>query len=717
MRLHRLALAAIVFVVPARAAEPGEDSSLKMVSADAAFYSSSLRMGEQFERFLGSNAFAKVKEMPAVKYLVEHGHQEANQPGHPLNHIMRALKDPANKQLAELLHDMPRQEIFVYGGSGWAEMLPVLKTISTAQYTGPFQAVISGKPNEVNKYQMRAILDAANSGADKLGIPEFAIGFKLSNAEPANDQIKRLEAVLTRAAKDSPLKDRIKRVRVGDSEALTLSVDGSMIPVDKIPWDQIEEKEGQYENIRKRIKSLKLSVALLVKDSYLLLTVGPDTKVAERLSHGPALATRPELAPLVKFADRKLIAVGYASKALIASAATRPEDINSGVDFLRNGLDKLPIPEKQRTAIDKDIKRYGDEIIKHLPTPGAAVSVAFMTDRGQETYGYDYGVYPDAPDARPLTILDHLGGSPLIAIAGATNDPTPHYKDVVQLLRTVYGHAEAVAKEFAPEQAFQQFQAGMGMVLPFLKRFNDITGEQLLPALGTGEAALVIDAKWASKKWFAGFDQHDVALPLPELAIVRTVDDRDKLVAAFSAYRKLASDLITQANAFGANLPIEELPRPTSKKVSDGTVYFWPMDLPNEPLDKQIQPSVGLSDHLFAFCLSQKHAERLLKKTPLTIAREPLKGNRPAQGAAVVNFRGMVQMVRPWVEKFVLPQILEKVAENDAPPGLGKKDIPDQVKTVFDVLGCIRTFTSITYKDGDVTVTHGELVIRDLGQR
>jgi hypothetical protein len=721
MRLHRLALAAVVLAAsvhaaPVRTADPA-DSSLKMVSADAAFYSASLRMGEQLERFVNSQAFAKLKDLPAVRLALAHMREHVGKDDNPLGQAMKALKDPANQQLAELLADMPRREIFVYGGNGWTQMLPVLKQMSTAQYSGPLQAVFAGKPNDANKYQARAILDAANSNADKLSIPEFVLGFKVSAAEPANDQIKRLAVVLKKAAAGTPFEDRIQRVRVGDSEALAVSVDGSMIPIDQAPWDQIEEKEGQYDNLRKRIKSLKLSLTLLVRGDYLLLTVGPDTKVAERFGHGPALSTRPELAPLSKFADKKLISVGYTSKALIAAAATRPEDINAGVDFLRNGLDKLPISEKQRAAIDKDIKRFGDEIAKHLPTPGGTVSFAFMTDRGQESYGYDYGVYPDAPDARSLTIMDHLGGSPLIAVARATNDPTPHYKDVVQLLKTVYGHAEAVAKEFVPEQAFKQVQAGIGMIVPHLKRFNEITGDQLLPALGTGEAAIVIDAKWASKKWFAGFDQHDAALPLPEFAVVRTVDDRAKLVSAFSAYRKLAGDMITQANAFGANLPVEELPKPDSKKVSDGTIYFWPMDLPNEPLDKQIQPSVGLSDHIFAFCLSQKQAERLLKKTPLTIAHEPLKGDKPAMTAVIVNFRGMVQMIRPWVEKFALPQILEHVAEHDVPPGLEKKDIPGQVKTVLDVLGCLRTYTSITYKEGDVTVTHGELVIRDLGQR
>jgi len=69
--------------------------------------------------------------------------------------------------------------------------------------------------------------------------------------------------------------------------------------------------------------------------------------------------------------------------------------------------------------------------------------------------------------------------------------------------------------------------------------------------------------------------------------------------------------------------------------------------------------------------------------------------------------------VRPWVVDFALPHALEQVPDN-APPGVTKKEIPDQVKTVFDVLGCLRMFSSATYREGAVTVTHSELVIQDL---
>ena len=43
------------------------DTSLKLIPADAAFYSTTLRTREQFEAVTESNAWAKIKQMPMVQ--------------------------------------------------------------------------------------------------------------------------------------------------------------------------------------------------------------------------------------------------------------------------------------------------------------------------------------------------------------------------------------------------------------------------------------------------------------------------------------------------------------------------------------------------------------------------------------------------------------------------------------------------------------------------
>ncbi|HEX4592193.1 MAG TPA: hypothetical protein VH120_19825 [Gemmataceae bacterium] len=724
MRLHRLALAAVAMLFPPvidrglTAAEPAADSSLKLVPADAAFYSTSLRLGEQLDRFLNSNAYARLKALPAAKLAVEHLRQQAGDSDNPLGHVMQLLKDPANQELAGLLRDMFRQEIFIYGGAGWTDLFPVLQAVNYAQWTGPLQALMSGQAGNASKAQARAMLQALNDHADKLAFPDLTIGFKLSNTQAATDQIKRLEDVLNRVTANTPLKGRVKRAQVAGTDALTLTVDGSLVPIDQIPWSDIEDHEGQYQKLRGRLKAMTLSVALLIKNDYLLLTVGPNINVGEKLGRGESLSSRPELAPLGKFADRKLLSIGYSSKSMATAVAPKAEDITGFIDLVKGGLDNLPIPEKRRSAIDKDLKRLAETIVKELPKPGAELSFSFLSAGGQEGYAYDYSVYPDAVEPKPLMILEHLGGSPLVALAGRLNDPTTGYRDLVKGLKILFGHVEAAGKDladqFGQEDAYKKFQEGVETVRPFLKRFDETTGNQLLPALGAGELALVIDAKWTSKNWFEGFDQHGKALPLPELGIVRTANDGAKVTEALRAYRLLFDDVLAKARELGAPIPGEGIPKPQAQRVDAGTLYYWPLDVPGASLDKQIQPNFGIADKLVAFSLSLKHTERLLTPTTLHVEQVPAEIKGPATFAAIVDFAGFVNMVRPWVEQLALPMLLEQMPEEKAPPGLGKKDIPPQVKTVLDVLGCLRTYTAVKYRQGDATVTHSELVIRDL---
>ena len=712
MRLHRLALAAFVLAAPVRAADPGPDSSsLRLIPADAAFYSTSLRLGEQMQRFLSSNAYAKLKALPAAKLAVEHIRQAVSDPNSPPGQMMKLLQDPANKELADLLVDLVKQEIFIYGGSGWTDLLPLLNDINYANMTASFQAGISSQ--DPSEFQKRALLQTLNDSADKIAFPEFVIGFKLSKTAPATAQLKRLEDLLNKVTANTPLKGRVKRVQVGGADALTVTVDSSLVPMDKIPWGQLEQQEGQYQKLRRRLKSLTLAVSLMVKDDYLLLTVGPTPQVAAKLGSGATLASRSELAPLAKFADRKMVSISYYSRAMAETFGTKPEQIDSLVTMAKDGLDKLPLPENRRTAIDKDLKKMADEVKATLPKPGGGLGFAFLSDRGQESYSYNYSVYPNGVTPKRLGILEHLGGSPLIAVAGRVGDPTPGYKMLAKWIKTIYGHADAVASDLAPAVQ-QSFQQGLDMVGPFIKKFDDITGNQFLPALGEGEMALVIDAKWTSKQWFRELDQNGKSLPMPELGIVRTVADGDKLLKAFQSYRELIGEIMSKANDFGANMPEGGLPKPETKKLGAGTAYFWSLSkLPDNPFDKQVQPNVGLSDKLFVFSLSIKDTDRLMTPTPLKLDGGPLADNRPVLAAGVVDFGGMVQAMRPWIEQMALPAILQQMPEN-MPPGVGKKDIPPQVKTVLDVLGCLRTFTSVTYRDGTVTVTHSEMVIKDL---
>jgi hypothetical protein len=69
------------------AAAPKYGNSLDLVPADAAFYSASLRLREQFDIITKSNAWAKLKNLPSVQMAWQLAQFGLNQPGGPGDHL------------------------------------------------------------------------------------------------------------------------------------------------------------------------------------------------------------------------------------------------------------------------------------------------------------------------------------------------------------------------------------------------------------------------------------------------------------------------------------------------------------------------------------------------------------------------------------------------------------------------------------------------------
>jgi hypothetical protein len=705
MRSHpiRLLVIALAFgtIQPALAADP-VTPSLALVPSDVAFYTTSLRLGEQWDKFARSKAYAKLRELPAVKAFLKHAHEEFDKPDSPMRDIMRFLHDPANHDLMHVIHDAFHQEVFMYGGANWNGFVQLAMEINGANQFAPVFAGLRGE--DPQQAQLRALIEVLKGASDKLQAPETVIGFRIAKSEPVLAQIKRLEELLNKATADGPLQGRVKRERVAGVEALTISLDGSLIPFDEIP-----NRDEDMDKLFAILKKLTLKACLLVKGDYLLVAIGPTSAVVESFGAGPGLATRAELAPLAKHAARPVLAISYTSKALAAAAATNAEDMAELADMAKEGLESTPLSKELREAIVKDVRQLAKEFAAALPKPAATFSFTFSTVRGQETFAYQYGDAPATPP-RQLTLAEHVGGSPLFALVTVAGENLPDYKTMVRWVKVFYGHADAAIKETLGEDSHQQFRAGMEMVRPLLERLDSIVGTQLLPSLGSGERAIVIDGRWSSKNWFPDVDQGGEALPMFEVGAVRTVGNTDQLVKSFGELRVWANDVLAKARENGAPLPEFSIPPAETKKLSDGTAYFWP--LPQQGQDQQILPNLGVSSQMMCKSLSLAHTERLLNSSPLNVAgiRAP---DRPLQSMVAVDFAGMVGVARPWVEKLALPKMLAEVPA-DAPPGLTAKEIPDQVRTVLDVMQCLRSIRATTYREGNANVTHSEVVFEDL---
>jgi hypothetical protein len=709
-------VALLALLAPAARAADLEtlDTSLKIIPADVAFYSSSLRLKEQFDAVAKSRAWAKLWALPSVQAgwkMLENEYK----PGGKLADVQAFFADEANKELLAVLAEAGSQEIFCYGGENWAGLFELLQKAYGAFQYGPLKAQLEGNAGGLNQgeLQLQAVLRVLAKNPGLLKVPDLVIGARLADTKRAEKQLKRLEVLLNTVAAQTPvLKGRIKRIPVNDGSFLTLSLDGSLVPWDDLPIQNIEGKPGEFAPLVRQLKGMTLTVAIGVQQGYLMVSIGGTTEQLTRIGgRGAKLNSRPEFKPLTHFADRKLTSVGYASKDLMSRLASG-QDYDALVDLIKTALPHANLQEAQEKRILKDVDDLVKELKTGVPEIGGTMSFSFLTERGYEGYAYNYTKEKGLTATKPLTLLEHVGGNPILAALGRSKVDGAGYAAFSKWVKVFYGHADDIVRDKLNGNDKDQYVKVTERLVPLFKKLDETTAKQFIPAVADGQWGFVLDAKWSSKQWVAVLPPTEKALPLPEIAVVLGVSDPVKLRRAMSDYIDTVNDgigtvraLVEKAGAIGDF----QIPAPQSVKRGAATLYFYP--LPDAiPLDRRIVPTAGLSQNVAALTLSHDHAERLLKPTPLKVDGGPLSdAKKPLIGAVYFNWPALVDAAAPWVE-IATHSILDK---QDVPEK-GRDEILDQVRTVLTVLKVYRGTTSATYLEDGAVVTHSETVIKDL---
>jgi hypothetical protein len=220
----------------------------------------------------------------------------------------------------------------------------------------------------------------------------------------------------------------------------------------------------------------------------------------------------------------------------------------------------------------------------------------------------------------------------------------------------------------------------------------------------------VLDAKWKSKRWHASMPETDSELPMPELGVILGVSDSTKFEQALEGYRIATNKLLAKARGQipagaipGADFDFE-IPKPKFEKDGGNTYAYYP--IPAEwGLDRQFQPTGGLSKRVAVLTLSREHAERLLNETPLqTGSRVLADTGRPLDSAFYLNWAGMVDAASPWVQFLIRSGLVP--AEGERTEQISGK--------VMQLLKVFRSYSSVTYREGKATVTHSEAIFGDV---
>jgi hypothetical protein len=733
---HRWLIVLLTLVAPSicatglPAAELVEQArSLRMVPADAAVYSASLRIKEQLDVLLASEAFDRLMEIPViqmVKMQVTFQWQAATFP--QVAAVKEYIESDDGQEAVELLKEMFSEEMFVYGGADVAAALDLLMELNTLQRTARLEAAVAEDPESVGNDRFMELLQ---EHAEDFQVPSLVFGWRIQDSERAERKLDELHTVLRNLLDEQQpeLAAHLQREQVAGNEFLTLRLDGSMIPWDQLREDADEEDLAQIEQWQPIISEKTLAVALGIVDDFVLLSVGSSTDHLEKLGQGDALAEHAAMDRLEKHADERVVSIGYVSKEFAEGMSSPQRTIDDLAGMAEEALSAAEVSEEDSAALVEDIRGLGNEFKKYMPEPSETTAIAFLTNRGYEGFQYQSSPRPMADSSKPLSILNHVGGSPMLFVATRTKDSPEDYDAMISWVKRIAAHAEKIAEDKAEADDWAEYQEFRERALPLLRRLDRATREHLIPAFQDGQNALVIDTSAKSKRWFRQMPESPKPLPMLEFAIVTGVSDASELRKAMSEYFDIIGDIIALVREIEPEgIPEFELPEPEKRELDGGgTAYVY--SLPEEwGVDDQVAINAGLTDSVAALSTMPDTSERMLREADLEVDTS-LDLKRPAALISYFSFEKSLDLLRPWIDYGFDVAIGKLKVEDEDEDSEADEDserqppspmmlqagffIP-QVQQLLDVASALRSFSMVSYEEDGVWITHSETHIEDL---
>jgi hypothetical protein len=395
------------------------------------------------------------------------------------------------------------------------------------------------------------------------------------------------------------------------------------------------------------------------------------------------------------------------------------EELAATVDEV---LRQLEVDEQAREDLMEDIRAL--DISRYASTQGESSSVVYLTERGYEGFAYASGTKPMMDSSKPLTILNHAGGNPMLVVASRSNDTVEDYDQAIAWLRQTARHVERIAETKVDAEDWAKYMEYRDRIIELLRRLNEANREYLYPAFADNQGALVVDVSATGKQWVRHMPASPKPLPIIEMAVVATVSDAERLRQGAKEYFAVVRDAIALVREMNPEeAPDFELRKPQTRDIEGGTLHVYP--LPEEwGVDSQVAPNGGLTDSAAAISMLPATTERLLRPAPLS-ADTPLDLNRPAGTVVHFELHKLVGAIRPWIDYGldVAMGNLKSEDEENADEGSPAEQSPmmlqlgfivPQVQQFLDVASALRSISSVTYQEDDLWVTHSEMHFEDL---
>ncbi len=699
-------VAALAALPPASAQTLVEQApSLKLVPEDAAAYASVFHNKDVFDNVVGSKAYAKVAQIDAVKMMLDQG--QAQWEG--------ITGNPAMKGVVTAGLDALSEEIFFYTDSSYIEFMKIYQEANAQGTIASWRAAAGGGAADPTA-QLKGMFDVLANHTEQLQVPIMVVGMRVKDPAAAQGLVSLVKLQIQGQLAEMPpqLAKSFEEETIGDAKLITFKLDGGMIPWEEVPLDELGEP-GKYDALVEKLKSMTLAISMGVKGNYLLISMGDSNEHIAALGKGPGLAARPEFAKLAELNGKKLRSLNYVSK---AAAALATESATAPALAMLSAIPTLlpaDTDDMLRKRIEGDVKEFAKDFQAELPKPGAMLSATTFSPRGFDMLALNWGENAVMDSSKPLTLLNHIGGTPIAYAVGRGKQNPQQYELLVKWLKKADGYIDQIVENEGGEEAgkYKKFRTAID---PLLTRLDKANRELLRPALADGQSALVLDAQITSTQWLALMPESPQPLPMFELGMVVGVSDADLLKQGCQEYYAVANEVIKILHDMDPEqITITEMPPPKERKFGESTIWYYM--LPKDwGVDKRIAPNAGIGKTAAALSLAPLHAKRLLENSEPALAGPVAQyKDKPLGMAAGFNFAGLVDVALPWVEygMAIRPALEIQAGDDDAvPPGGG--EAMEYIRLGANVLKCFRGYSSVTYLENGVQVSRGEWHFQDL---
>ena len=541
------------------AQESTEIASLKLAPIDVDIYSVSLRMQEQWDRFLSGPVVKEFFEISAVENAMEQFRSEWSQRNGVGFNMRFYLENPNSKEALAFLKDLLSTEVFLLGDKNVSKWYD-----AQGKLNADFRSLSLPSDDSVEE-KVGAIITKAIEMTDTLTIPTLVIGARCREEDLALGKLDQLEALLqfgiASSSEGALILKHLDRIDDARGNRLQLRLDGTQIPWDSIPTNDSFDEEAK-DNVREAIEKKSITVTIGMLDGCFILGLSPSGKALLEMGKGKSILDHPEMQPVREALSRPLTSISYSSDAM--AKATFEANLNN---FFSKNVSANITPLVQLLGEDSEIRDFvknlisdciwiDESIAKLVPEFKGATSLSYLTADGWERHDYIRTKDAVSDASLPLISLEHVGGDPMMFVASRLQDRPEYFqlsRKIVQKLKTRFDEVceldwSEIIEEIEPfansiwpgmdwnsadlSENMDTIKASTDTFWPYLVRMADTWEKKFLPAF-TGEHAIVLGGgNLAARQWFKDMPPSVDPLPLPELALVSGIRNKSLLIDA-----------------------------------------------------------------------------------------------------------------------------------------------------------------------------------------